>query len=80
MQFYLKLVGVTYISQGRTWPKESILINCCLSMQNHGKEYCHYKRKPNVNDNSLKGTYESLLKEVQKHCHAITTLLEAVNN
>lgn len=78
MQFYLKLVGVTYISQGRTWPKESILVNCCLSMQNNGKNIVTTKGNQMLMT-ALKGTQESQLK-VQKHGHAITRRLEAVNN
>lgn len=78
MQFYLKLVGVTYISQGRTWPKESILVNCCLSMQNNGKNIATTKGNQMLMT-VLKETQESQRK-VQKHCHAITRRLEAVNN
>lgn len=78
MQFYLKLVGVTYISQGRTWPKESILVNCCLSMQNNGKNITTTKGNQMLMS-VLKGTQESQRK-VQKHCHAITRRLEAANN
>lgn len=77
MQFYLKLVRVAYISQGRTWPKESILVKCCLSMQDNGKNITTTKGKQTLMT-VLKGTQESQLK-VQKHGHVITRQLEAVS-